>query len=281
MSIQFPKVALILLLFFGFILNCAAQEDEKPFSRHSFELGLGVSPVWPDIRIKTSSKSVIGITEKSVFPPAIYFCYSSNIGSLWDFNSQIGFKGLQNSSLIFKDLQQPYSNIEYEYLDTFALRMNAMTLETSFKKFRYGAHGKGLYLFAGAGMTFIRTQVYTSFTEVYRESTNPDNIFEEFTTTRIEPWSKMTVTGSISGGIGAQLSYRELGYVDFGCRMNYHINTNEDVYKSLDYNSNPDQTDKENYDYQTEFGSIINRMARTNALRSYFIEFYVKIGITK
>lgn len=262
------------------LLSPAFGQEPSTFNHHqSLEFGTGITPNWVVSTISTKKKSSSASTESSIFPPAIYGAYTLGLNESWDFTAQIGFKGLQNSKLEIEEEWDPYSNYNYRYTDSFLFRMNALTVGTDFKKFRYGGHGKGLYLSIGAGMTFVGSKITPIFTTVKSETTNTSNAFVITTTETGNSWTQNSMTGSLSGGIGGHIHLFEAYYLDIGARATYHFLTNKDALRDLDYHSDPNKMDKDTYDYPSEFSGVVKSMARINSFRSYYLEVYVKIGL--
>ncbi len=194
--------------------------------------------------------------------------------------AQMGYKGLQNSYFAYNDSWQPYTNLGYSYEDTFLLRMNAYTIETDFKKFRYGQHGQGLYLFVGAGATFVRTAVNPSLTVNRTENENTNNPYTVSTTENIPEWKQSSLFGTIQTGIGGNIRLTDQLYLDTGVKFRMQVGPGSNAFGEIDYSSNPSVTDKNNVDYKETFRPVVQHLTRVNAFRSYYLELYVKIGIS-
>ncbi len=257
-----------------------AQEHSNPSNHSSFEVGIGVSPIWPISSILTRKGTTSGKTMGSVLPPAFYCGYTLGLSEKWIFTAQLGFKGLQNSTLVFKEEYNPYANMGYQYLDSFFFRMNAFTVEGNFKKFRYGGHEKGLYFSIGTGLTAVSNTILPEFTTIYTEDTNPDNPLVVTTTENRTTWNQKVINGFITGGIGGHVKIHSIAYLDLGIQTRIHFGAGKDAFRNSEYSSDPSVIDKSNYDYATEFRDIVKRMTRINCFRSYYLEAYVKIGFS-
>lgn len=247
---------------------------------NNFEMGTGISPIWLTSNIKTRSNKSSAGTLNSVFPPAIYAAYTRPLSDKWDMTAQLGFKGLQNSFFSYQESWQPFSNFGYVYEDTFLLRMNAMTIETDFKKFRYGQHGNGLYLFCGAGATFVRTNVNASLTVHETENENTLNPYTVSTRENLPTWKQTAVFGTVQAGIGGNIRLSKLLYLDLGLKLKYQIGPGRNAFGEVDYSADPNTTDKSGFSYSEEFAPVVQQLTRINALRSYYLELYVKIGLS-
>lgn len=256
-----------------------AQEELNGQNNGFLEFGIGLAPPAPVAKIKTDYSKARATTLATMFPPSMYCGYTMKLSEKWDFTAQIGFKGLPNSILRFENEWNPYGNVTYTYIDSFLFRMNAATVEGTFKKFRYGSHGKGLYLFAGAGCTVVGTRVHPIFTSTYREHTVDNNALEIVTTEKREAWSQLVVNGSGRLGLGGQFKVMKSMYLDLGCQLNYHLVVGKKSIRDANYSSNPNTLDKDTYDYPTEFHEIVNYITRAATLRSYYFEIYAKIGL--
>lgn len=256
------------------------QEEVVSIKKHFIEIGTGISPVWPSASIRTRSNKSSAETVNSVFPPAFYAAYTHPLLQQWDMTAQLGYKGLQNSYFAYNESWQPFSNKGFAYEDTFLLRMNAFTIDADFKKYRYGSHGHGLYLFCGAGATFVRTAVNPSLTVHETENENTDNPYTISTRENLAVWKQTAVFGTIQAGIGGNIRITNRFYVDTGVKFRYQIGPGSNAFRDIDYSSDPSITDKNNVDYEETFRPVVQHLTRVNTFRSYYLELYVKIGFS-
>lgn len=260
-------------------LSLFGQEEIVDRASNTIELGSGISPVWLSENIRTRSNSSNAGTINSIFPPAMYAAYTRTLSRQWDMTLQLGYKGLQNSYFSYQDSWQPYSNLGYVYEDTFLLRMNAMTVEADFKKFRYGNHGHGLYLFCGAGFSFVRTKINPSLTVHEIENENTSNPYIISTRENLPEWKQTEIFGTIQTGIGGNIRLSDILYLDLGLKFKYQIGPGRRAFGEVDYSADPTSTDKGNFSYSEEFRPVVQQLTRINTFRSYYLELYVKIGL--
>lgn len=265
----------LLALLFSFSGELHAQ---WPPEKATIEFGTAFSPQWPLTTIRTKRTYIDAETVPSVFPPVLKGVFTFELKDNLFLAGEVAYRGLQNSFVVF-DAERDISNYETKTLiDSFLFRMNTAQINVNIRKFRFGSHGRGLYLTAGTGISPVSTKVYPVFTTIYRDEENPDNAFEQRTTTAGSAWSQWTLLGSLRAGFGGHLWLNDHQYIDLGFNTALHFGRGKRAFQNSTYSANPGKVDKATYDFEEGFRDIVRRMSTINSLRQFYTEFSIRYG---